>query len=439
MNMLLKKRVNPAKRISAGFALLILAGTVLLMLPVSSKIGEFTPFMTALFTATSASCVTGLVLVETGAYFSYFGQAVILMLIQIGGLGFMMILSIVFFAVNKRMGLRDRMMIAQSLGTDSVSGVVRIAKHTLIATGIVEGTGAVLLAFRFIPQFGVKGIWYSVFHSVSAFCNAGFDVLGRGDSIMMYKNDPLVLITVGLLIIIGGLGFIVWEDIRTQHLTAYSKIVLILTVILLAAGTAGFYTFEYSNPETLGDDSTRLLGAFFQSVTVRTAGFDAIGQGQLTEQSKLFSVILMMLGGASGSTAGGIKVATAAVIIAAFKSVMSGKKDAVIMKRTIPESTVMHAMTIVGLWFILVTFSGLIISAVDGLPILDCIYETASAYDTVGLTCGVMAKTGMISKLIMIVLMYFGRVGIMTISVMFISSQSKNDLIKYPEANLLIG
>lgn len=440
----LEKRVNPARRIALGFAIVIVAGALLLMLPISSKTREFTPFFTTLFTSTSATCVTGLILVDTGAHYSFFGQAIILGLIQVGGLGFMMIITMAFLASNRHIGLRSRLMIAQSLGMDSLSGVVRIVKHTLILTAIIEGIGAFILACRFIPEFGIaEGIWYGIFHSVSAFCNAGFDVFGRGDSIVSYKYDPVVLITIALLIIIGGLGFMVWEDIITKgrRMSVYSKVVLTTTAVLLVIGTGGFMLFEYSNPETIGEDGmpSKILNAFFQSATTRTAGFDSIGQAGLTEESKFLSTVLMMIGGSSGSTAGGIKTATIIVLISTFKSVLMGRKYVSVMKRAISIPTVMHAMTLLGLWIILMSASSLTICWIEGLPFLDCFYEVASAYDTVGLSCGVMLETGILSNSIMIILMYFGRVGIMTIGVTFISAQTKQNLIQYPSVPMYVG
>ena len=441
---LFQKRINPARRIALGFALVIIGGALLLMLPIASKTGEVTPFFTTLFTSTSATCVTGLILVDTGAHYSFFGQLIILGLIQVGGLGFMMIITMVFLASNRHIGLRSRMVIAQSLGTDSLSGVVRIVKHTLILTAIIEGAGAFILACRFIPEFGVvKGIWYGIFHSVSAFCNAGFDVLGRGDSIVSYKYDPVVLITIALLIIVGGLGFMVWEDILQKRLkmSVYSRLVLITTGALLVLGTGGFMLFEYSNPETMGEDSfmSKLLSAFFQSATTRTAGFDSIGQAQLTEPSKFLSTVLMMVGGSSGSTAGGIKTATVIVLLSTLKSVLTGRKNVSVMKRNITSPTIRHAITLLGMWLILISSSSVAISCMEGLPLVDCFYETASAYDTVGLSCGVMLETGYISNTIMILLMYFGRVGVMTLSVMFISSQTKENAIEYPSTPMYVG
>ena len=429
----MKKRINPSRRMAFGFSMLILMGTVLLMLPVSSKNGEVTPFLTAMFTAVSSTCVTGLVMVDTGAYYSFFGQAVIIFLIQAGGLGFMTVLTLAFLARGKSIGMRNRMMIAQNFGLENASGVVKLTKHVLGAAFAAEGIGAALLSVRFVPEYGLKGIWYSVFHSVSAFCNAGFDVFGTGDSLMRYANDFYVLAVISLLIIFGGLGFVVWEDFYTKRsfrrLSVYSKLVIIATAALIAAGTAGFFLFENEN----------LLSAYFQSITCRTAGFDAMGQQKLTEQGKLLSVILMMIGGASGSTAGGIKVSAAAVTMLAAVSVLKGKKHVTVVGRTVSEENVRCALSLAAIWLFLISAAAFIISSVDGLPLLDAVYEAASAYGTVGLTCGITEKSSVLSKCILMLYMFLGRVGVMTVSISFMSQTSKNEEIRYPDISIMVG
>lgn len=442
-----KKRVNPGGRIALGFLTIILIGALLLMLPCSSKERVVTPFITALFTTTSATCVTGLTLVETGAYYSYFGQLVILILIQLGGLGFMTILTTAFVAANKYIGLRDRMMIAQSFGLESLEGVVRLAKMVLKATAIFEMIGAVLLSVRFIPQEGLlKGIWYSVFHSVSAFCNAGFDILGNGSSIMAYQSDPLVVLTLGMLIIIGGLGFVVWEEAflrikRVKPLSMYSKLVFIMTASLLIIGAVGFFVFENSNTATIGHQSTahKVLSAVFQSITTRTAGFDSIGQANLTQESKLLSIMLMMIGGASGSTAGGIKVVTIAVAFMTLRAVLMSKGEVTVFCRRIKDSNCVYALALVFLWMVMSILGSTLIAAIDNIPLIDAFYETASAYGTVGLTSGVTAQASLLSKILLMVYMFFGRVGIMTISVSFTMRLKNTGKIEYPTGNILIG
>lgn len=444
--LLRKKRINPAKRIVLGFALLILAGSFLLMLPIASKTRVTTPFLTALFTATSATCVTGLTLVNTGAYFSLFGQAVILTLIQLGGLGFVTILCLAFFVSNRQIGLRNRMMIAQSMGTESLEGIVKLVKHVLVITAVVELFGAAALAIRFVPSCGIlNGIWKSVFHSVSAFCNAGFDVVGDGMSMISYRHDSLVLITLAMLVIIGGLGFVVWEDIirkkSLKRLGMYSKLVLITTVLLIVSGTAIYFIFERNNPLTIENESVfqKILACFFQSVTTRTAGFDAILQNNLTEMSKVWGIVLMMIGGASGSTAGGVKTGTFALVVLTLYSVLRSRPDVVVFGRRIGHSTILHAMSLLVLWLILTVAGAVLISFFDSQPILNAFYETASAYSTVGLTVGVTENSSVFTKALLIIYMFFGRVGIMTISVTFMQRSGKAKDIKYPEGTFIVG
>lgn len=441
-----RKRINSAGRISAGFLAIILIGALLLMLPISSAERVVTPFVTALFTSVSATCVTGLTLVETGGYYSVFGQAVILILIQLGGVGFMTIITTVFVAAHKYIGLRNRMMIAQSFGLESLEGVVRLTRLVLRFTLLFEGVGALLLSIRFIPRVGLlRGIWQSIFHSVSAFCNAGFDIIGKGGSVMSYGTDPVVLLTLGALIIVGGLGFVVWEDVisakNVKSLSMYSKLVFTVTLILLAAGTIGFFAFEYNNPDTMANQNTinKLLSSFFQSVTTRTAGFDAIGQTELTTQSKLLSIVLMMIGGASGSTAGGIKVVTMAVAVMTLKAVLTSQNGVSAFGRKIKSSHSIYALSLVFLWIILSLFGSVLIIFADNAAPLGALYETASAYGTVGLSVGVTANASLTTKILLMMYMFFGRVGIMTISVSF-TMRAKNDAkIEYPDGNILIG
>lgn len=416
------------------------------MLPVSSRTGETTPFLTALFTATSATCVTGLSLVNTGAYFTFFGQAVLLFLIQLGGLGFMTILCLVFLVSNRHIGLRNRMLIAQSMGTESLEGIVKLVKHVLIITFSVETLGAALLSVRFIPELGLlRGIWYSIFHSVSAFCNAGFDIIGDGQSVVSYSRDPLVLLTLAFLVIIGGLGFIVWEDILKKKsfrkLSMYSKTVMLATVFLLVIGTVLYFVMEYDNPLTMGDEELgyKLLTSFFQSVTTRTAGFASVSQNDFTDLSKVWGIVLMMIGGASGSTAGGVKVGTVALIFLALKSVFRSKSDVVAYGKRIGHSIILHAMSLLVMWFILTLAGSMLVAAADSQPIINSAYEVASAYSTVGLSVGICDTASVFTKILLIIYMFFGRVGIMTISVMFMTRSGKSETVKYPEGNFIVG
>ena len=439
---LFHKRINTARRISFGFALIILVGALLLMLPISSKERVVTPFLSALFTTTSATCVTGLTLINVGAYFSLFGQAVILFLIQLGGLGFMTILCIVFIVSNRQIGLRNRMLIAQTMGTESLEGIVKLAKHVLHITGIIELLGAIVLSIRFVPKYGFfKGMWFSIFHSVSAFCN----IIGDGKSMLSYRHDPLVLCTLAILVAIGGLGFIVWEDIIAKkswkQLNVYSKVIILAQIFFIVVGTFVYFILEYGNINTIGAESVgqKILASFFQSVTTRTAGFDALIQNNLTDLSKAWGTVLMMIGGASGSTAGGVKLGTAVLVIMTLISVLRGKSDVVIHGRRVAHTTILQAMALLVLWLVLVVGGSVLISYIDNQDLINSIYEVASAYSTVGLSVGVSGSASTFTKILLIVYMFFGRVGIMTISVVFMTRIRKTNDIRYPECNFIVG
>lgn len=444
-----RKRINPARRVVLGFVFIILIGALLLMLPISARNGQSTDFFTCLFTATSTTCVTGLTLVDTYTHWSFFGHVIMICLIQIGGLGFMTILSLAFFMSHRRIGLRDRMMMMQSFNLDSMEGVVKLVRHVLTATLVIEGVGAMILAGCFIPQMGLaRGIWSGIFHSISAFCNAGFDILGKYDpnsSLIHYQRNAVVLLTISALIIIGGLGFFVWEDIYQQknrrRLSLHSKMVLIITPALLFIGTAGFFIMEMNNPETLGGLPwwDKLLGAFFQSTTARTAGFDAMGQAGITEQSKLLTTILMFIGGSSGSTAGGVKTVTVGILVLTTISMMQSKRDLVIFGWRIGHTQILYAVSLIILGAFLVVCGGLFISLLDNVSLYDAIYETASAYGTVGLTSGVTENASTLSRAILILYMFFGRVGIMTVSISVLLRGRQGDGIKYPGGSVLIG
>lgn len=440
-----KKRVNAPRRIVISFALVILIGALLLMCPISSSNGETTSFLGALFTAASATCVTGLVVFETGEYFSLFGQVVILILIQIGGLGFMTILVMAVIHGRKNMNIRNKMIIAQSLSVESMSNASVAARLALRLTMICEGAGAIILSFRFIPQYGIKGIWYGVFHSVSAFCNAGFDVLGRGNSICDYSGDPIVMLVLAFLIISGGLGVLVFNDIHKKRIfkrfALYTKLVLSITAVLLVFGTVAFFVLEHNNPDTIGNFALwkQWLNAFFQAVTCRTAGFDSIGQAHMTEQSKLVSVLLMMIGGASGSTAGGIKVVTVGVIFFSVISSLQARENVVVWGRHIRHSVINNAMLLLVMWFMLVMGAALFVSFYDNFSLIDALYEVTSAYGTAGLSVGVTGSASSVVKILLILYMFFGRVGIMTISVTFATRKRVEDKIQYPEGKVIIG
>ena len=448
-----KKRRKPlgtATVMALGFLAIILLGTILLMLPISSADGNLTSPLTALFTAVSATCVTGLVVVETGLYWSLFGKVVIITLIQIGGLGFVTMAVLLSIIVRRRLSPRDRVLVAASYGITDFGGINVLVKRILLGTLCIEGAGAVLLSLKFIPEFGfAKGLGYGVFHSISAFCNAGFDILGNGDSLGVYAHDPITGITVMLLILLGGIGFPVWNEFigykKGQKLSVYTKFVLILTVIYVVGGAFVVAILEWNNPETLGGLSVggKILNSFFQSVTWRTAGFTSVNNAALNDGTKLFGLFVMFSGGASASTAGGVKIATVGIIALASYTVAVGRNDINFMRRRIPLETVMRALALVVIQLVLtVTASLILISVCSGMDVsgVDILYEVVSAGATVGLTAGLTPILPTAAKIVIMFMMYFGRVGILTVtfSLMGRGSGAKSALT-YPDANILIG
>ena len=443
------KTISPTKIIAVTFALIILVGTGLLTLPVASRSGESCPFLPALFTATSATCVTGLTPFDTWTQWSGFGQAVLLCLIQIGGLGFMSVATLVVFLLRRRIGLKQRMLIAQALSLNDLEGVVLLQKMVLIGSFSVEGIGALILMLRFLPEVGFpKALWWGVFHSVSAFCNAGFDVFGcitPGASLMEFKSDPVVLLTLGTLVVTGTLGFLVWQEIweirNFRKFSVYTRLVLLTTGVLLAAGWVLICLLEWNNPETLGSMTAgdKLLNGLFQSVTLRTAGFAAIDQAKLTEGGKAVSMVLMLIGGSSGSTAGGLKTVTFVVLLLFLASRMRNKSRVCVFRRTIPDSQVMDAMTIAMIMIGLAVFGGIFISATSPVGFTDGLYESISAIATVGLTAGVTTSLAVPAQILMILYMYFGRVGVLTISLGFLMGNRAEERFRYAQTSLLIG
>ena len=443
------KAISPTKIIAVVFAAIILVGTLLLMLPAASRSGVSCGFRPALFTATSATCVTGLVLFDTWTQWSGFGQAVILAMIQIGGLGFMSAATLVVFLLRRRIGLKHRLVMAQALSVSDMDGIVRLQKTVLTGSFTVEGIGACILLLRFWPEYGFrKALRWGIFHSVSAFCNAGFDIFGSitpGASLMEFQSDPLVLLTLGALVVVGGLGFLVWEEVAEKRsfrkLSVYARLVLLTTGALLLAGWAITLLLEWNNPMTLGpmDLGDKLLNGFFQSVTLRTAGFAAIDQAMLTEGGKAASMVLMLIGGSSGSTAGGLKTVTFIVLFLFMASRARGRSAVCVFKRTIPQSQVLDAMTIAFIMMALAMFGGIFISTTSPVSFTDALYESVSALATVGLTAGATGSLSVPAQLLMIVYMYFGRVGVLTISLGFLVGDRAEERFRYAETNLLIG
>ena len=443
------KSLSTMKIIAVAFAAIILLGAVLLTLPAASRSGISCGFRPALFTATSATCVTGLVLYDTFTQWSGFGQTVIICLIQIGGLGFMSAATLFVFALRKRIGLKQRLMMAQSLSVSDMDGIVQLQKTVLIGSFAVEGIGALILFVRFLPEFGlVKALKWSVFHSISAFCNAGFDIFGcitPGASLMEFQSDPVVLLTLGALVVIGGLGFLVWQDLAEKRsfrkCSVYTRLVLLTTLGLLLLGWLVICLLEWNNPGTLGPMSVgdKLLNGLFQSITLRTAGFAAIDQALLTDSGKAASMVLMLIGGSSGSTAGGLKTVSFMVLILFMAARARGRETVCIFKRTIPQSQVLDAMTIAFIMIALAMFGGLFISATSPVGFTDALYEAVSALATVGLTAGVTGSLSISAQLLIILYMYFGRVGVLTISLGFLAGNRAEERFRYAETSLLIG
>ena len=448
----LKRRMPATTVILLGFLAVILLGTLLLILPVSSRSGCFTDPETAAFTAVSATCVTGLVIVDTMTYWSTFGQIVILCMIQIGGLGFMTLAMFLSMLVKRTITPRERVIAAQALGLNSTEGTVKLARRILTGTFLVEGAGAVVLSTQFIPIFGwADGIYRGIFHAVSAFCNAGFDLMGDFSGSMTSLNafcdNYVVNLTVMLLVIIGGIGFIIWDDIccyisRRDPLTVYSKFILIVTAILIFGGAAAFFCFEFHNEATMAGLNTgeRILASFFQSVTTRTAGFSTIDNGLFTPESKVISIILMLIGGASGSTAGGLKVGTVGIVLYTVFRVAAGHTDVVIFRRKVSQENVLRAISIVGIGLLLLVSFSLAISVSDGVDLIPAVYEVASAIATVGLSLSLTPSLSLFGHILLMFLMFFGRVGILTVTFsMMLRLSSRQSCISYPETNMMIG
>ena len=416
----LRRHMNSAQIIILGFAALVLCGALLLMLPIASQSRTVTPFHETLLTATSASCVTGLIVRSTGAHWSLFGQIVILFLIQIGGLGVVTVALCFVRLSGRKISLFQRSAMQDSISAPQVGGIVRMTSLILRGTLFTEGAGMLLLLPSFCRRFGAKGIWYALFHSISAFCNAGFDLLGTDadpfPSVTAFRTDPLVCITLALLILIGGIGFLTWEDIaihrhRIGRYRLQSKIILTVSAVLIAFPTLFFFFFEFTD----GTVGQRLLDAFFQTVTPRTAGFNTVDLAAMQGASRAIMVVLMLIGGASGSTAGGMKVNMVGVLFANLGAIFRRRSEVEAFGRRIDPATVRQAAVIVTMYLTLFIGGGVAISAIEGLPIGSCLYESASAVATVGLTLGITPSLGVASQLILTVQMYLGRVGGLTL------------------------
>lgn len=443
------RKLSTTRIIAMTFAAIILIGTLLLMLPIASRNGTSCGILPALFTATSATCVTGLSLFDTWTQWSGFGQIVIICLIEIGGLGFMSVASLVVFLFRRKVGLRQRMLMAQTMSLDDMQGVVKLQKWVLVGSLSMQGVGALILFLRFLPDYGpFRALTWGVFHAISAFCNAGFDIFGSiepGGSLAPFHQDPVVCLTLAVLVILGGLGFFVWEEMarvrRFKKFSIYTKLVLLTTGVLLIGGTALILLTEWNNPATIGgmDVGGKLLNSFFQSVTLRTAGFSTFDQAGLTEGGKAVSMVLMLIGGSSGSTAGGVKTVTFLVLLLFIGTRMRGKSSVTVFKRSIPQEKVVDAMTITSVMIGLSFFGAILICTTSPVTFTDSLFEAISALGTVGLTAGVTTCLSIPAQIMIIVFMYFGRVGVLTLSLGFLMGDRAQERFQYAHTNLLIG
>lgn len=433
-----------------GFAGVILLGSLLLCLPISTSSGEWASYLDALFTATTSVCVTGLITQDTGTYWSLFGQIVILILIQIGGMGVMTVAIMLGLIFRRRhFSLKQRTTLQEAIAATSLGNIIKLTKFIISVTAATEIAGAVCMFPVFNREFGVlKSIWYSVFHSVSAFCNAGIDLMGSKEqfsSLTSYYGNPVINLVISFLIVFGGIGFLTWDDmhkygLKLKKYRLQSKIALITTAVLIIVPAIYFYCFEFSRPIwndfSAGD---KVLASIFQSVTPRTAGFNTVDLDAMSEISQSIMIMLMLIGGSPASTAGGMKTTTAAVIVASMFSVFKRQGNAQAFRRRINPESVRNAAAVMAMYLVLFLLGGLTIAQIEGLPVLDCFYETASAIGTVGLTLGITPTLQASSKIILILLMYFGRVGALTLIFAAVSNNTKNKLIKYPQENVNVG
>ena len=453
----MKTRIKPEHYIPFSFLAAIIIGSLLLMLPAASASGESTGFLTALFTATTSVCVTGLVVVDTYAHWSMFGQFVILILIQVGGLGVVAVGSMIMLVSKRKFFLWNRMLLGDSLNVDKKRGILLFLIRMFRGVFIVEAVGAALCAIKFVPMLGVgKGLWASVFQSVSAFCNAGMDVVGP-DSMISLRGSYLLMITTMILIVLGGIGFVVWFDVidgikdgvkkrfsparAFSRLPEHTKLVLVLTLILIAFGTVAILVAEYNNPATLGGMALpdKILNSVFQSVTFRTAGFASIPQDGMTEVSCMTGYLLMFIGGSPVGTAGGIKTVTAFLFFISAFSYISGKRENVVFKRRIPESLMKKAAAIVFFSICTVFVMTYLLMSGDGITLVDALYEVTSALGTVGLSRGLTPHLDRFGQIVIIVSMYLGRIGPISMAIFFAKGSKGDNLIKHADGTFNVG
>lgn len=446
----MKKKLNTTSIILCSFLVLIAIGTVLLSLPISSVNKQSVPFVDALFTATTSVCVTGLVTVTTCSTWSVFGQIVILFLIQIGGLGAIILLANIVLLSRKKLSIGNKLLLQDALNLDSMSDISILIKKIVLGTFLVEGVGALLYMAVFIPEYGAVGIWYSIFNSISAFCNAGIDII-KENSLCDYATNPIINFTTMSLIILGGLGFLVWFDLldnikshkpkKIQHLSLHTKLVLIMTGVLIFGGALLFFILEFNNPATIGNMSIwgKIQTSLFQSVTCRTAGFVTIPQENLTNSSSLVSMLLMFVGGSPIGTAGGIKTVTILVLILSAFTIIQNKNEITILNRRIESAYVRKALAVCFFSFFITAISTFFLTVVSDKPFLDLLYEAISATATVGISKNVTATLNTMGKIVIIITMYLGRVGPITMATLFYSQKEKVNTITNPAGKIVVG
>lgn len=442
-----RKGLNPAQVLVLGFATVIFVGGLLLNLPISSVDGNSVGFVNAIFTATSAVCVTGLAVVDTGTHWTLFGKIIIMLLIQIGGLGFMTMTTTIAFVMGRKISLKSRLVMQEAYNQSTVAGIVRLTQYVLFVTLAIEGIAALILMTRFIPIYGWgNGIFYGIFHSVSAFCNAGFDLVGGFRSLMPFVSDPVINLTIMFLIISGGLGFAVITEIinirKFSKFSLHAKVVISMTILLILLGFATILMLEFNNPDTLGPLSwpQKVLAAFFQSVTPRTAGFNTIDMAKYSISAQLMTIILMFIGGSPGSTAGGIKTTTFGVIISQVVSVIVGKESPQVFKKRIPMDVINKALALFSVAMFLILLVTMLLSITEtGHSFMELIFETTSAFATVGLTLGITTSLTVPGKIIIAFTMFAGRLGPLTLIMAIAARQGRRVKYKYPEGKILVG
>ena len=441
------KKLSRVQIIAFGFLGVILIGSLLLMLPFSTRSGQTTSYVDALFTATSATCVTGLTPFDTYTHWTLFGQLVILFMIQLGGIGFMTVITMATLFMRHKIGLQNRMLVMESAGTITLSGIGQLVRRIIAGTAIIETTGAAILATQFVPEFGwLRGLYYSFFHAISAFCNAGFDLMGciePGSSMINFNGNAVVMVTLVFLILIGGIGFFVWDDIlvckaKFKNYKIHTKLVLVLTAILTVIPFVMFFLFEYDHAFKGMDFFDRILNSLFQTVTPRTAGFSGIDMTTLSEPGGMLTIVLMFIGGNPGSTAGGVKTTTIAVILLSTVAYLQEDNNVTVFKKRIEDKMVRRACAIAFIYFMMIFAASLAISWIEPLNLREVLFEVVSAVATVGLSMNVTATLSAASKVIVIVLMYAGRIGALTF-IMLLSKRNKTAILKRPTGKIMIG